>query len=243
MPQRDTPLVAGEYYHLYNRGHNRQDIFFERENYLFFLRRVRQYLLGEDETSKDFGELSRAVWETSEVYTTVVAYCLMPNHFHLLVRPHDDDLSRRMQRFSISYTKAVNKRYSRVGALFQGQFQAVRVDHDEYLLHLSRYIHLNPVIAGLVRQPEVWEFSSYRDYIGLRQGTLPAPDVVLSQFPTTSAYRAFVESYQPADKNIISHLLLDDAWVQASEVSEDFGSLKTFWREDHERRNGYPGIL
>jgi putative transposase len=203
MPQRATPLVAGEHYHLYNRGHNRQDIFFERENYLFFLRRVRKYLLGEDETSEDS--------ETSEVYTTVVAYCLMPNHFHLLVRPQDDELSRRMQRFSISYTKAINKRYNRTGALFQGQFQAVHVDRNEYLLHLSRYIHLNPVMAGLARQPEAWEFSSHRDYIGLRQGTLPAPGVVLSQFPTPGAYQAFVKSYQPADKNIISHLLFDDA--------------------------------
>ncbi len=201
MPQRSIPLVAGEYYHVYNRGNNRQDIFFERENYLFFLRRVRKYL-GETQTSE--------VCETSEVWTSIIAYCLMPNHFHLLVCPHDDELSRRMQRFSISYTKAMNKRYDRVGSLFQGQFQAVLVDSNEYLLHLSRYFHLNPVEAGLVRQPEDWEFSSYRDYIGLRQGTLPTPDIILSQFSTPKAYQEFVELYQSRDRDIIAHLLFDD---------------------------------
>jgi putative transposase len=202
MPRRTLPLVPGEYYHLYNRGANRQKIFFERENYLFFLRRVRTYLIGETQTSE--------VSETSEVYTTIVAYCLMPNHFHLLVCPHDDQLSRRMQRFTISYTKAMNRRYERVGPLFQGQFQAAHVDRNEYLLHLSRYFHLNPVAAGWAEQPEDWEFSSYRDYVGLRQGTLPVPDIILSQFPSQSAYREFVESYKPSDKTVIAHLLFDD---------------------------------
>ena len=134
----------------------------------------------------------------------------MPNHYHLLVCPHDDQFSRRMQRFSISYTKAINKRYGRVGSLFQGQFQAVRVDRNDYLLHLSRYLHLNPVVAGLVKRPEEWEFSSYRDYIGLRRGTLPSPDLVLSQFSGPGAYQAFVESYKPGDRKIIAHLLFNE---------------------------------
>jgi putative transposase len=197
MPRRNVPLVAGETYHLYNRGVNRQQVFFERENYLFFLRRLRVYLLDETQNCQ------------TNVSTCVIAYCLMPNHFHLLLQPNGDQLSRQMQRLGISYTKAVNKRFSRVGPLFQGQFQAVRVDRDTYLLHLSRYIHLNPVTAGLVKQPEDWEFSSYRDYVGLRQGTLPRPDVVLSQFPDSGGYQAFVESYKPEDRQVIAHLLAD----------------------------------
>lgn len=202
MPRRQIPLVPGEYYHLYNRGVNRQDIFFERENYLFFLRRIRKYLLGEIEAS----ELS----QTSEVCcATIVAYCLMPNHFHLLLTPHTDDLSRRMQRLSISFTKAVNQRYDRVGPLFQGQFQAAHVDRNEYLLHLSRYLHLNSVAAGLVTQAQDWEFSSYHEYVGLRRGTLPTPDIVLSQFPDRAAYQAFVFSYAEGDRSVIAHLLLD----------------------------------
>jgi REP element-mobilizing transposase RayT len=201
MPRRTVPLVAGECYHLFNRGVNREKIFFERENYLFFLRRLRQHLFGETQTSE--------VLKTSEVSTSIIAYCLMPNHFHLLVQPHSDQLSRQMQKLSISYTKAVNKRYGRVGPLLQGQFQAVQVDRNDYLLHLTRYIHLNPVEAGKVERSEDWEFSSYRDYIGLRQGTLPTPDAALSQFPDPGAYQEFVESYSSDERKMIEHLLFD----------------------------------
>jgi len=189
MPYRKIEFRAGHYYHLYNRGNNRQDIFFERENYLFFLRRVREYF------HKDAVQ--------------VVAYCLMPNHYHLLVHLMVDDLSAIMQRFTLSYTKAFNKRYNRRGSLFEGPFEAKLVDTTEYLVHLSRYIHLNPVAAGFVSQAEQWEFSSYREYIGLRGGSLPVPDIVLSQFADCSDYQAFVEAYHESDLEVIEHLMLD----------------------------------
>jgi len=114
-----------------------------------------------------------------------------------------------MQPFTLSYTKAINKRYARVGSLFQGRFKAILVDKNEYLLHLSRYIHLNPVTARLVKRAEDWEFSSYPEYLGLRDGTLPRPGVVLSQFPSPDAYHQFVEAYIESDKEIINHLLMD----------------------------------
>jgi putative transposase len=204
MPRRTIALQAGEYYHLYNRGVNRQKIFFNQENYLFFLRRVRKYLLEEGKTSE--------VSETSEVLPgcEVIAYCLMPNHYHFLIRPLHNELSHKMQLLGISYTKAINKQQRRVGPLFQGQFQAVHVDCDEYLLHLSRYLHLNPVLAGLVKKPEDWPFSSYNDYLGLRQGTLPKPDVILSQFENRAAYERFVKAYLPRDRDKIAHLLFDE---------------------------------
>ncbi len=189
MPYRNIVFRAGEYYHLYNRGNNFQPIFFERENYLFFLRQLHEYLKA----------------DTVET----VAYCLMPNHYHLLVHLCTDNLSSIMQPFSLSYTKAINKRYARVGSLFQGRFRAVHIDRNEYLLHLTRYIHLNPVTARLVPRPEDWEFSSYLEYIGLRNGRLPHPDIVVSQFPSQNAYRVFVEGYVEDDKRIIEHLMFD----------------------------------
>lgn len=189
MPRRETELTAGEYYHIYNRGHNRQAIFLARENYLFFLRQWRRYLAP---------------------YCQVVAYCLMPTHYHTLLRVTASGLSHGMQLLSISYTKAINKRHGRVGVLFAGAFQAKHIEQNEYLLHLSRYIHLNPVLAGLVRKAEDWEFSSYRQYLRLRCGTLPVPDAVLNQFPTADAYRTFVESYAPADRQTIAGLVFDD---------------------------------
>ena len=133
MPRRTVPLVKDHYYHLYNRGVNRALIFFQDDNYAFFLRQLREYI-----TSKD---------------ACLLAYVLMPNHYHLLIQAQTDDLSHAMQLLGISYTKAINRRFKRVGPLFQGAFRAKEVDSDEYLLHLSRYLHLNPVRAGLVRDP------------------------------------------------------------------------------------------
>jgi len=201
MPRRDVSFCVNEYYHLYNRGNNRAEIFYERENYLFFLRRLRKFLIPTVE---------------------VVAYCLMPNHYHLLVQVNGSktsevletsevsaEVSNAMKLFSISYTKAMNNRYNRVGSLFQGAFQAKHVGTDRYLIHLSRYIHINPVVANLVKRPEDWEFSSYREYIGIRERTLPEPEITLSQFSSRQAYREFVESYTSKDQDMIAGLLFD----------------------------------
>jgi hypothetical protein len=114
-----------------------------------------------------------------------------------------------MQRLSICYAKATNKRYDRVGGLSRGRFRAEHVGETTYRVHLSRYIHLNPVAAGLVERGEDWEFSSYRDYIGLRAGKLPSPESVLGQFQSQQAHKAFVESYLPQDRGVIADLLFD----------------------------------
>lgn len=190
MARRQIALIAGGYYHLYNRGVNRGRIFFERENYRFFLQGLRRYLGVPDET-------------------VVVAYCLMPTHFHLVVRPETDLLSRQMQRFGISYSKAINRRFERVGPLFQGNFGAKAIDRDEYLVHLSRYVHRNPVAAGLVSDPAEWEFSSYRDYVGLRRGRLPSAGMVMAHFAGPAAYRAYVCEDGAGETGAIAHLLFE----------------------------------
>jgi putative transposase len=193
VPRRDVELCAEECYHLYNRGNNRERTFYENENYLFFLRRLREHLVP---------------------VLDIVAYCLMPTHYHLLVRIKQTSevsakVSKALMQFSVSYTKAMNKRYDRVGALFQGAFRSKHVGQDTYLVHLSRYIHLNPVMAGLVERPQDWEFSSYREYIGLRTGSLPTPEIALSQFPSREAYKEFVESYTACEREIIADLIFD----------------------------------
>lgn len=120
MPRRSITFIEGGIYHVYNRGNNRQLIFFERENYLHFLRLVRQHLLHRN--------------------IEVLAYCLMPNHYHLLVRLQEANLSEGLNRLSLSYAKAMNKRFERVGSLFQGRFQAIMVNEQAYLTQLVQNI-------------------------------------------------------------------------------------------------------
>ncbi len=190
MPYRKVVLMAGYYYHIYNRGVNREPIFFRQENWRYFIELVRRYF--------------------QPMAADIVAYCLMPNHYHLLALLKTNQFSHEvMQPFSLAYTKSINRQEDRVGPLFQGPFQALLVDREEYLLHLSRYIHSNPVSAGLVSRAEEWQYSSYRDYIGMRDGTLPKPETVLSQFDSRLAYRRFVEAYTNDGVKAIEHLILD----------------------------------
>ena len=187
---RTTPIHAFNYYHIYNRGINQRLIYFAKENYRFFLDRLRKYFNPDK------------AW--------IIAYCLMPSHFHLLVYPLTDDFGNHvMQPFSVSYTKAINKRQKRAGPLFQGPYQARLVDKDRYMLHLSRYIHLNPVSAGLVDRAEDWKFSSYRDYIGIRREEMVNSDIILQQFHDTADYADFVFSETDPDSGLPTSLLID----------------------------------
>jgi len=102
-----------------------------------------------------------------------------------------------------SYVKAVNKRLGRTGHLFEGDYKIKNVDSDNYLKHLSRYLHLNPVHAKLIKKTEEWEFSSYRDYIKLRSGTLLEPKYVLDAFGSIDEYIEFMDDFKPKDLELI----------------------------------------
>ena len=150
MPRRLIPICSGYYYHLYNRGVNRGLIFFNEKNYDFFIQNIRRYLLP---------------------LVEITAYCLMPNHYHLLVFPKETsevgpilEISKAMMKLSVSYTKAINHNFDRVGPLFQGAFQSKPIETSTYLWQLIDYIHLNPVQAGFVKSPEFWLYSSWRSY-------------------------------------------------------------------------------
>jgi REP element-mobilizing transposase RayT len=126
------------------------------------------------------------------------AYCLMTNHYHLVVETVEGNLSKGMRHLNGVYTPASNRRHNRSGHLFQGRFKGILVDKDAYLLELSRYVVLNPVLAGMVQLPDMWPWSSYRAMMG----EAPAPkwlavDALLSQFATNrkkarKRYRHFV---------------------------------------------------
>jgi putative transposase len=182
---------AGQYYHIYNRGVNHQKIFGGRENYLFLLVKFKKYIPNYD--------------------LTMIAYCLMPNHYHFLIRANkDDQLSPFLQILFNCYTQAYNRQQNRTGTLFEGGAQYRLVDSTEYVLQLSRYIHLNPVSAGLVRLPEDWEFSNYREWIGIRNGTLVDLNFVRDFYPDLKSYAAFVRSDQPEEmRNNVSDYVIE----------------------------------
>lgn len=176
MPRRFTKFVKGSYYHIYNRGAQKQKIFYESETYLYFLRLLKKY--------------------SSEFQITVVAYCLMPNHFHLLVRVDGEkNLSTCMAQLLNAYVKAFNKKYQRSGPLFAERFKSILVEKNNYLIHLCRYIHLNPLKASIVNDLKNWPFSNYLEFVGLRSGTLYDPEFQNGYFDTCEAYREFVQDY------------------------------------------------
>jgi REP element-mobilizing transposase RayT len=174
MPRRNAFYSPGGYYHVYNRGAGRAPIFFTPANYEYCLRLVKQH-------HRKYG-------------ARVIAYCLMPNHYHFLFRQETETpLSKLINVVFSAYVQAVNIQEERTGTLFEGRFQHVQVERDEYLTWLCRYIHLNPVKACLVSRPEDWPYSNYQDWIGGRAGTLKDGAFIRYWFGDAERYRRFVQ--------------------------------------------------
>jgi putative transposase len=170
---------AGPYYHVYNRGVNRQPIFANEENYHFLLRRVKQFL---------------PLYQIS-----IIAYSLMPNHYHFLVGVDQEGaLSAFFQRLFNSYSQAFNRQQRRTGTLFEGRAKSIIVDESRYVYALVRYIHLNPVVAGLVSAPEDWQFSNYLDWVDARNDGIFDSQFREMFFSSPEDYKNFVFSDIPA---------------------------------------------
>ena len=144
-----------------------------------------------------------------DVFAEIVAFCIMPTHIHLLLKQNiDGGISEYMKRMLISYTKSFNKKHKRTGPLWASRFKNISVKDDEQLLHLTRYIHLNPTSAGLAEKPEEWKYSSYNSYISKNNSTINREIIDLSP----REYRNFVgdrKNYQRL-LSIIKSLLIED---------------------------------
>jgi len=141
----------------------------------------------------------------------IVAYCLMPNHFHLLVRQlSDGGITQFMQRAMNSYTRAYNTRYRRVGTTFQGRFSAVHITTDEQLIHLVRYIHLNPVVSHICPHPEDYRWSSHQYYIRDEARRICHPQLILDMIG--GRYKSFVSDHiaYANELELIKHLTLEE---------------------------------
>ncbi len=205
---RNIRIAPGEYYHIYNRGVNKQKIFHDHRDWSRFLFLILYFqsveTLGHiqrlfEEFLKSNGQHSVLTKVAQDIKkkrnVELVAFCLMPNHFHLILKEVEEGgIARYMQRVLNAYTKYYNTKHEKSGHLFQGPYQAVHIEDNQQLLHLSAYIHKNP---------ENWRsymWSSYSDMIiKNRWGELLREEIVLGQFKNSQQYKKFVET-SPAKK-------------------------------------------
>ena len=195
MPSRNVvrEFAEHQYYHVYNRGVEKRVIFCDEQDYRVFLGLLKRYLGVEEDKKKKYTE-NRHTFPKISHEVRVLSYCLMPNHFHLLLyQVTKDGVHKLMRRVATSYVMYFNNRYDRVGRLFQGPYKASLVNNDGYLQHISRYIHLNP------DDYKHWPYSSYSYFA--REKTAPNwldRDTVLSMFYSRQEYLDFVDDYTSA---------------------------------------------
>lgn len=222
MPGRAIPLVTNEIYHVFNRGINRQPTFTNKKEFnraiqtIKFYRfakpplRLSKFLLLEQRRQDEIIQIVQVSVKAVEIF----AYCLMPNHFHFLLKQLiDGGIAKFIGNFQNSYTRYFNTLHKRDGSLFLDQFKALRIETDEQLIHLSRYIHLNPYTGFVVKtfdELELYPFSSFNHYIKGDENTISS-NFILGFFKNLESYKQFVfdqANYQ-RELKFIEHLLLE----------------------------------
>lgn len=222
MPLRKTFLNSGEIYHIYNRGVEGRPIFHDKRDYRRFIEGLEYYRLADLgiklSNFKTFSREEKENFLRTHPDRLIELFChsLMPNHLHFLLRQEKDGgISFFMALLTSSYSHYFNIRHERFGPLFQGPFKAVRVETDEQLIHLSRYIHLNSLMAGLIkdtRDLENYEWSSLPGYLDKnRKRDFYSTDLVLSFFKNSEDYKKFLEDHINYAKKLdhIKHLILE----------------------------------
>lgn len=230
MPAKNSikTYLENGIYHIYNRGVEKRNIYLDEQDYSVFISYLKNYLLPKDlaklqttisspehgykEKQKAFKEISLKNF-AEEI--ELLAYVLMPNHFHLLLKQtKPDGIDRFMSSLSTRYTIYFNRKYRRVGSLCQGVYKAVSVETDEQLLHLSRYIHLNPFMSSgqsLSRSSETSQPSSLPEYFNQRNAAWVKKNYILDYFQKnnpTEDYQKFM-GITDTDPNFIAAVALD----------------------------------
>ena len=223
---RRKKYLENGYYHLYNRGVEKRIIFLDEQDYSVFLSYLKEYLLpkNEQELNKKISDEATSSKEKDKILKllrmnnfsgeiTLLAYCLMPNHFHFFVKQKSlNSIDKFMNSLCTRYTMYFNKKYKRVGSLYQGVYKAVLIENEPQFLHLSRYIHKQALaFQGQALQSYEKQPSSYLEYIGSRKTEWIHPEEILSYFSENSpslSYEAFVR--QEDDFEILNHLTLEE---------------------------------
>ena len=228
MPAKNRikQYAENSYYHIYNRGTEKRTIFLDEQDYAVFLNYLKEYLLPKDEkglmeqlSNPNISYEKRA--EILKIFrlnnfsdeVTLLAYCLMPNHFHFFIKQKSaQSIDKFMNSLCTRYTMYFNKKYKRVGSLYQGVYKAVLINNEKQFLHLSHYIHKQALalkaLKGLAFQSQP---CSYLEYIGKRKTEWVKPEEVLNYFSKTNSllsYQSFLE--QDYDSDIIQNLTIED---------------------------------
>jgi len=206
---RKEKITPGEYYHIFNRGNNKQNIFREEKDLarlLFLILYLQSPVVIYNISNIVSNFIRHRVFNSSKKTLKnildnrtieLIGFAQMPNHFHLIVKEiNEGGISQYLQRIQDAYTKYFNIKYGSSGHLFQGPFKAVRIKNNEQLLHLSAYIHRNPrEIKQWYKKEHLYIWSSYQDYISdNRWGDLLKNDIIIRQFKTTNQYKDFVKT-------------------------------------------------
>lgn len=229
MPAKNVLKIYSKngYYHIYNRGVEKRVIFCDKQDYRVFLSYIKAYLkpplpIKIEITTIGGITFNKPKRPLNNFYKEIelLSFCLMPNHFHLLIKQKSSkSIEFFMRSLLTRYVSYFNKRYKRVGVLFQGPYKAVLIENENYLLHLSRYIHLNSQKHLPVKDsPLHLAYSSYGDYLGLRKTAWVKTDLILSFFKTAQktnfrdilSYQSFVEDYLEDSEEKLGKLILED---------------------------------
>jgi REP element-mobilizing transposase RayT len=236
MARRPRVFAPGLLYHVIVRGNQRRKTFRCDDDYKAYLDRLEHY--------------------RAKFHLRIYGYCLMPNHVHLLLESGSAPLGKFMQGLQQSYTQYFNRRYCKVGHLFQGRYKAIICEKDKYLLALLRYIHLNPVRAGLAKRPEGYVYSGHRSY--LMNGTAKIIDArpILELLGGKKAYERFVLDGMSEDHNEGYYIVEDQRFLGdegfGEEISREAGekeqpkgkkSIEADFKEIAKHLNTTPELL
>lgn len=224
MPtNRKLVFANDEIYHVFNRGVEKRPTFTNKweldrallalDYYKFAnlpIKLSKVLILPNDEQT----QLLKDIKKDNEKLVEIICFCLMPNHFHFMLKQKvENGISIFASNFTNSYTKYFNTRNERVGPLFQGIFKAVRIVSEEQLIHVSRYIHLNPVSSFLIKPEELEDYawSSFPEYLNLLDRNIASKDIVLSFFASLEKYKKFVLDQVDYARKLeeIKHLALE----------------------------------
>ena len=209
MNNRDyKEFTSKNIYHVYNRGNNKEKNLFDNQDHKAFLFRIglclgftEEELNKEKSTAMPYSRIR--ITNTDKKDFKLHAFCLMPNHFHLLIEQiRDVPISKLISRLCTSYAKYINKKYKRVGHVFQDKFKAVLIENDPQLMWASTYIHMNPVKDKLVKKPEDYKWSSYNDFASDRNLPIINKTFLLEIFGNQKSFIKETSNFNTKDKDV-----------------------------------------